>query len=160
MAKAEEEIWIATEEIDEKEFEETRRCLLNTYHSYVQNHVGYMIAIVIGFVGLVLSSENFFKNIHSNYIFMIPIVIIFVGIAFYDFLRINYWTYYVSVAISIPKNLAIDFFNQKCAYPKKAPAPYTAILQIAIKVALRINAKDRKKWFDRNLMKLVLKTGG
>jgi hypothetical protein len=45
------EIWIATkEEVGETDFEEPRRSLLNSYHSYVQTHAGYIIALTIGVV--------------------------------------------------------------------------------------------------------------
>lgn len=149
--------------IDEIDFEETRRCLLNSYHSDVQNHVGYLIVIVVGLLGLGSSYESLFKII-SNYIF------IFVGLlilgVLYDFLRIKYWTSYANVAIILPKNGAIKFFNdnpaeRKYPYLKEAPAPYTAVLQIAIYSYLRNTANDKTNpWLSRQMLKLVLKTGG
>jgi hypothetical protein len=46
------------EKVDETDFEETRRCLLTSYYSYVQTHAGYIIALIIGFVAIIATFES------------------------------------------------------------------------------------------------------
>jgi hypothetical protein len=126
-----------------------------------------MIAIVVGLAGLVSSSENFFKIIYGNYIFIFLMLLIF-GAAFYDFLRIKYWTSFANSALTLPKNQAIKLFNGNNQDPKtknhyliEAPAPYEAILQIAIDCELRNYAKDKTlSYLTRKRLRLVLKTAG
>jgi uncharacterized membrane protein len=146
------------------DFEESRRCLLNSYNSNVQNHVGYIIAIVIGFVGLVLSSGNFFKNIHSNYPFIILIVLIFVIAGFWVFLRIKYWTNFASVVISLPEYEAINNFKKYLHDWKFTPytteTPNTVILQTAIAYYLWDTTNHTKNRLCRLWVKCVLRTGG
>ena len=174
MAKVEldkekkEEIWTArtwyeTKAIvEETDFEETRRCLLNSYHNYFQNHVYYMIAIMIGFVGLFASNEFLFKIIYGTiFIFIAALVLVS-----YDFLRIKYWTYYASIAMILTKNQAIKLFNDykskmKCFCLKDVPASSTCILTIAIKCQLCNITNDKNGyWLSRYAMKIVLKTEG
>lgn len=50
------------EQICKPEFDETRRCLVNSYHSYAETHADYMIAIIIGFLTLVSSFRSFFDS--------------------------------------------------------------------------------------------------
>ncbi|MGD0994192.1 MAG: hypothetical protein ABR909_01545 [Candidatus Bathyarchaeia archaeon] len=169
----EKKIWKAKREkpikevIDETDFEESRRCLLNSYHSYIQNHVGYLIAIVVGILGLVSSYEyfikivNFFKIPYGNYIFIFLGVLIFGTATMYDFLRISYWTTYANVANAISIDNAIDYFNnynkeennkeKKLAYFNKAPN--TAIIQHAIIKQIQSDFKH----FSWYYQKLVLR---
>ncbi len=88
-----------TDEIDNHEFEEARRCLINSYDSYIQNHAGLLIAIIIG--GLALSAEwrNFTINDYSISIF--AGLLSSVGFGFlYIGSRMAYWTKYADVALS------------------------------------------------------------
>jgi hypothetical protein len=121
-----------------------------------------MIAIVICFVGLFSSNDFFFKIIYGN-------IFIFLGafiLGSYDFLRIKYWTYYASTVIVLSKNQAIKLFNDynskvECLYLKEVPVPCTCILQIAIKCKLWQIANDKNEyWLSRQMLKIVLKTGG
>jgi hypothetical protein len=135
----ENEPWEAKkEEICEKAFEETRRCLLNSYHSYVQTHAAYMIALVIGLLTLISSFAAFFKSFYWIIAFLYLVAGILLA---YVILRTTYWTYYASKAITLTLDDAIMLFNKhnkhryeskKPYYPKTKNPPYTAILQIAI----------------------------
>ena len=47
------EVWKATDvDLPPDKLEEARHILLNSYHSFVQNHAGYIIAIMLGFFAL------------------------------------------------------------------------------------------------------------
>jgi hypothetical protein len=159
-----EEKWIAkSEEINDLEFEESRRCLFNSYHSYIQNHVGYLILMGIALLGLGSTYEALFRII-GIYFFTFLVGLFFFGI-FIDFLRIQYYNYFVNVVLGLTKKDAIKYFNQSCEvgnsyYLKKGgPAPCIAILQIAVFFVLNgILANTQKKLRSRIFMKLVLKT--
>lgn len=51
-----------TEIIDENDFEESRRCLFTSYHSYVQTHAGYIIALTMGFFTVISAFDKFLSN--------------------------------------------------------------------------------------------------
>jgi hypothetical protein len=147
-------------EVDKGDFEETRRSLLSTYYSYVQNHVGYMITLVLGLFGLVFAYKDLFTII-GNFIFVF-LVLILLGV-FYDYVGIKYWTSYTNLAILLPKNLAIELFaklpiEKKLLYSEEAPAPCTAILEEAIHSRLKYEANDEKVPLWKRLpLKIVLK---
>jgi hypothetical protein len=126
------------EEICEKEFEETRRCLLNSYHSYVQTHAGYIIALVIGLFSLISRFDAFIKSDGWTVAFVV-LVIATILVALYMVCRIFYWTSYATHALFMPIDEAIRLFKEhnrkpdvKTPYLEESPAPYTAILQMAI----------------------------
>ncbi len=130
------ERWIATDSnVSNEDFEESRRTLLNTYHAAVQNHVGYLIALIIGFITVPFYAEPFL----SSYTIAIYLGIIF--LMFLDLLRIFYWSNFLSLAITTSKKRALDHFNKVnleigVPYPKSNVAPSTAILQYSIKESL------------------------
>lgn len=157
-------IWIAdNSNVDRNTFEESRRCLLTAYHSYVQNHAGYLIAIVIGLIAL-LSTVNSFISIFGSTVFGISTLFI-LGLIFFDLLRMGYWSAYASTTILISTNYAIDTFNKinakKISYTVEYPAPETAILQWAIHRTLLISTQDKKQSFlRRKFLKLAMLTSG
>ena len=121
-----------------------------------------MIAIVIGFVSLFLSNYFLFRIIYFN-------ILIFLGtliLVSYDFLRIKYWTYYSYIALFLSKHHAIKLFNDynskfESLYFKEVPVTYTCLLQIAIKCRLWNIVNDvNGDWLSRQVVKIVLKTGG
>lgn len=158
--------WVATidNKDDRKEFEETRRCLLNLYHSYILAHAGYVTASAIGLFTLISSFGSIqkigatiftfnFLNLSSleftwgSLIFIVFMVI--VGLFSLQMIRRTfYWTYFASWALSMTLCDAIRYFNKSNCDPKtKIPryseeAPYSAILQYAI--ASKHNLESRK----------------
>jgi len=163
MAKVEtdkkkpEEIWIATkEEVDEKEFEETRRCLLNSYHTYTQTHAGIIIALLIGLFTIISAFEAFLKNGFwqiQTFAFIGLIVGILIAIAFM-FLRIVYWVTWANVAITIPIDSALNYFNNaNKTYSSKAPN--TNIITQAIREQIKYDITQGKLFYYK---KLALKT--
>jgi hypothetical protein len=106
------QLWVATRESMNKpvtEFDETRRCLLNSYHSDVQTHVGLMIALIIGLLTLVSSFRSFFDI--GLWMFTILLVGV-LGVSGYVILRIIYWTSFVSDAMYLSLDIIIGLFNE------------------------------------------------
>jgi uncharacterized membrane protein len=157
-------IWIADDSnVDKNMFEESRRCLLTAYHSYVQNHAGYLIAIIIGLIAL-FSTINGFISVFGLFVFLISALAIG-GLIVFDVLRMGYWSAYASTTIVISTKYAIEVFNdinsKKKSYTIEYPAPETAILQWAVLRTLWISTKDKNQSFlRRNLLKLELWTAG
>ncbi len=133
---------------DKAQFEESRRCLLTAYHTYVQNHAGILIALFIGLTALLSYSDSFSKIqgllsvcgykiiTYSTLAFWLSLIGICSAI-FYDVLRIGYWSLNANEAILMSPDYAYELFNRedvklKPSYPANRPAPETAILQIAI----------------------------
>ena len=147
-------IWIATTENIDKDFEETRRCLLNSYHSYVQTHAGYIIALIIG-ASTVIYSFNAFRGIGIfGTIAFIALILAILGVSGFIGLRIVYWTLWASVAITLTMDKAINYFNDtNKTYTSKAPN--TAIIQNAIDREIHVE-NDLLPWYK----KLALKTAG
>jgi len=173
------EIWKATiTNVDEKEFEETRRCLLNSYNSYVQTHAGYIISLIVGltvFIATVISTSNtILKSIGGTITFSILIIgiVVFIISIFYMSLRIVYWTLWASVALTIPEEKVFYHFNtRKISIPIDkthdyfntindenrdyfSKAPNTDIIQVAIGRQLYDFDKVKLPWYK----KLALKT--
>ena len=143
----------------ETDFEETRRCLFNSYHSYVQNHVGYLIVIGVGFLSLVSTNQYLFKINYGNIVIILAAFIF--GIV--DFLRIEYWTWYANVAIILPEKAAIKFFyeyppEKKYDYSEEELPPNTAILQLATSSFLWDKVNKTKSQRSRIWMKAVLRS--
>jgi hypothetical protein len=162
MAKVEtdkkkpDDIWKATKENIDNDFEETRRCLLSSYHTYIQTHAGIIIALLIGFFTVISSFDAFLKNGFwqiQTFLFIGLIVGIIIAVA-YMLLRIVYWVILVNVAITIPIDSVLDHFNKfNKTYSSKAPN--TNIITHAICEKIK---------FEKNKMpcykKLALKTAG
>ena len=130
------------------DFEETRRCLLNTYNSNVQNHAAYIISLIIG-ASVIISSFDAFLKIEYGFIPFISLIVLILIVSIFMTRRIKYWTNYVSIAIFLPENYAIKLFEEyppekKFPYSIEAPAPNTAILEIAISRYLWHLANDKK----------------
>jgi hypothetical protein len=133
---------VKKEEIYESEFDETRRCLLNSYNSYIQTHAGYMIALIIGLLTLISAFGAFFKSLELTTVFILLIIAILL-VSFYVVVRIYYWTYFANTAISVTIDDVILLFNKNNtefkSFTKKPPC--LAILQIAISQKL-LDEKD------------------
>ena len=137
---------VPKDEINESEFDESRRCLLNTYNSYIQTHAGYMIALIIGFLALLSSFRSF---IDGGLVAVIFFVILLAGVlkAFsYILLRITFWSSFANDAISLSQGEVIRSFID--ANPKKEEqffkeAPCTGILHGGIFQFLKTGAHSR-----------------
>jgi len=155
--------WIATvDKVDEKDFEDTRKCLLNSYHSYVQTHAGYIIGLIIG-ASAVIYSFNALHAIGVWGIFaFVALILVILGASLFFALRIFYWTLWANVAIIIPIGEALEYFNNRKITNKDIEnidylykAPNTNIIQIAINGRLNYEVeKHLLPWYK----KLALKT--
>lgn len=159
------DVWEATEDnTEETTFEETRRCLLTAYHSYVQNHAGYLIAITVAFIALLTTSESFIKT-YGSLAFGLSVVVIGLFVI-YDLLRMGYWTVYADETIHISYKYALNLFNIRNPelrdhYPNLYPAPASAILEIAIRFNLEMKAQSKhtpriQRWRLYSVLKLHL----
>jgi hypothetical protein len=152
--KANREKPIEPELIDEIDFEDSRRCLLNSYHSYVQTHAGYIIALIIGFIAIIATFESFIKSNVGTFAFIFLIIAI-VGTSAFFTLRIFYWTLMVNVAISIPIDTALGYFNDaNKTYSCKAPN--TVIIEVAIDKQLKLDIQaGSMPWYKRWAYKIA-----
>jgi len=150
---------------EEKEFEETRRCLLNSYNSYVQNHSGYTITVLIGFFAVIFNFDAFLKTIGGTIVFVILLFGIISATIFFA-LRIVYWSIWVSVTITIlpykaieyfntrriliPINKTVDYFNTVTAENKYYfyKSSYMSVLQFAISRQIRED-ENKFPWFKK-----------
>ena len=129
--------WYATRgQIDEPDFEDTRRCLLNSYHSYVQTHGGYIIALLIGLFAVIATFHDFLVNgFWGSFAFIFLILAILVATTLMA-VRVIYWTFYTNIVLTIPIGEAIRLFNDynklNTTRSYKEKAPNTAIIQLAI----------------------------
>ena len=152
-------IWIATKEnVDEKEFEETRRLLLKLYHSNIQTHAGYIIALIIGLFTVVSAFKTFF-DFHQWGIGVLGfiIVLIILSIGFMG-LRIIYWTIWTNVAITVPFVSSLKYFNNvNEAYFSEAPN--AEILTQAIRIHIQIEkGKNDFNWYQKIAFRLAGKS--
>jgi hypothetical protein len=118
----------------ETEFEENRRCLLNSYSSNAQTHGTFIIAIAIAFLSLIPNWNNFAVSTLYVVVFcLLLIVTLVLGVIM--ILRIAYWTLLGSGAVTITLEDAISFFhkyNPKEKYPYYSKPPLMAVIQTAI----------------------------
>jgi hypothetical protein len=165
---------MTSDELDKRalELEGMRKTLLKMYHSNIQTHAGYLIAIIIGSLTLFSRLDTFFGNslfIGSGWAFLVLLwLILMAGI--WAILRIVYWTSYANVALTISVDDMKIGFNNKNArlvstgsgYDETKIPPNTAVLSFAIdeahdypvkpfplgkRIAL-ITARDKKLlWF-------------
>ena len=95
--------------------EETRRCLLNMYHSNIQTHAGYLIGIIIGSLALFSRMDTFFGTlavfVYSDWFFLFLLWLIIIAFI-WNVLRIVYWTSYVNNAITLSAKEAAEKFNR------------------------------------------------
>ena len=70
---------VSANEIKYSEFEEARRCLISSYDSYIQNHTGLLIAVIIGGLALIAEWRNFQVNGYSISIFIGLLVLVGFG---------------------------------------------------------------------------------
>jgi len=156
------------EDISEKEFEEARRCLFNSYNSYVQTHAGYMIAITIGFLTLISNFDSFFKSgpvytlIFSTsvsliftlgFVTFLILVILIMLTSLFMILRIIYWTTYADSAMHLTLDIVIQTFNKYNSANRDylTRAPNMAILHMAVTNRFK-NAKALR-WYQRWALK-------
>lgn len=161
-------LWIASKSEIIEDFEETRRCLLNNYHSYVQTHAGYLIALIIGFFAVISAFKDFFSSEAFGILWLcgIPISIPFYAIIItisvvsgYAVLRIIYWSTWASQAIIIPVDEAIQYFNEenKKEHRYLTKAPNTVVIQWGIKHIIKMNL-DKFGFFRKRAMKTARKS--
>jgi len=150
--------WYATlESVDNADFEDSRRCLMNSYHSYVQTHAGYIIALTIGLFTIISASETFLKygfwQVQAFAFYSLIAGILF-GIVVM-FLRIVYWTLWANVAITIPISKALEYFNNSNKiYSTKAAN--TAIIQSAIREQILQTIEEKKLlWYEKLAIKIA-----
>lgn len=148
------EPWKATlNDIKENELDDARKTLVNSYHSYVQTHAGYIIAIMLGFFALMSSFDTFLKSLGGT-IFFIILMLGLVLLGGFMILRIIYWTSYANYVTNLTLNNVINFFNtfnSKAEHPFFEKAPIIAVLQNAVQQAF----KDEKNlpWFKKYALK-------
>jgi hypothetical protein len=133
----------------ESDFEENRRCLLNTYNSNAQNHGTFLIATAIGFLSLISTWTNFSGSIYYALVFFLLIIGVAILGAFMVF-RIGYWTLFANFALSVTLESAISLFNEynhKKNEPYLSKPPLTMVIQMAAVCVFRqlYNAKIPNK---------------
>jgi len=153
------EQWKATDRnVNTKVFEESRKSLLATYNSYVQNHAGYLIAFVIGLIALFTTSSAFFKLGSPAFFISLGFIIFLIG---FDVLRMQYWNALVNTTILVSKTDAIEHFNKANKISSDSPIPEIAFLQLSVYYFLCDRTRDEKlSFWDRKLLWLQLRTAG
>ena len=153
------EVWEANiSNVNRNDFEESRRCLLTAYHSYVQNHAGYLIAVIIGLIALFTSSSSFFR--FGSLAFVISLGLI-TALIIYVLIRMEFWTSYANQAITLGFELSIYNFNKlnsesPSPYTNKFPAPESAILQIAAYCQLKFLAENPKTPLRKRILFIII----
>ena len=84
----------------ENKIDEDRRTLLKIYHSQVQTHAGYLIAVIIGFLTLVSRWSDFLKYQNTTIIFY-GLLSVIMAVSFFIIARISYWTMYGNTILRI-----------------------------------------------------------
>ena len=138
----------------------TRRCLLTSYHTFVQTHAGFIIALAIGFFALISSFKDFLNYGFFGIVAFIALNTGIFLISGFMVLRIVYWTLWASSTISIPMETAIINFNKQNAKfknPYYVRAPNTQIIQVGIMVQLKKQMEDEEIGF---IQKRAIKTAG
>ena len=150
-------VWVADESNINDDFEESRRCLLNNYHSYVQTHAGYLIALIIGLFAIVATFKDFFVNGFIGLLAFLGLTGSILLVSAFMGLRIIYWSSWASAAITIPIEKAVRYFNEDNKIEKTylTRAPNTQIIQLGIRDAIKQNIA--RKEISR-IRKLAIKT--
>ena len=150
-------IWVAKESSINNDFEESRRCLLNNYHSYVQTHAGYLIALILGLFAVIATFKDFLAAGLTGQIAILGLIGSIVIASAFMGLRIIYWSSWASGAITITEDNAIRYFNDENKIEKTylTKAPNTHIIQCGIKYAIKQNIAKNEISFIR---KLAIKT--
>lgn len=145
------------------DFEDERKALWSTYHSQIQNHVGYSITTLIALIGL-LASTNFLQQVPFLSILTMVAVVACTIILVYFVLRILYWSNWEGPAIELSKEQIVFYFNfcnsHGLMYDQSDNITASAILQNAIKQHLIDKEKALKWTFTTCLRKLAFLTGG
>jgi hypothetical protein len=146
----------------EKEFEETRRCLFNSYHTYVQTHAGYLIAIVIGGITLVVSWKDFIVSGFWHWwligIYVALIILIVLGLG-YMIMRTNYWTVHANIATNPSLDYVVSYYETlNSKNPKIYPesTPYLNMLQLTITHLIHNLKREMKRDKKVTLLRLAL----
>lgn len=96
----------------EREFEETRRCLLSSYNSSIQNHAGLLIAFTIGLFELLANWQNFLYSngfwFYAAFATFWILLAVAVGGFMFTLLRIVYWTTFANFALSVSMAQSIN----------------------------------------------------
>ncbi len=125
---------------DNSLFEKTRGDMITVYHSYIQNHVGYLLALIIGFLSLIANWTYFFNGqAVINYIFWLLIHVIFFAGLWVGF-RIFYWVTWTSYLLSITYEIAVELFKETTDWEKyklKNPKPSCgSIIHVAVRESM------------------------
>jgi len=96
------------------DFEKDRHCLLEIYHSKIQTHAGYIIAIAIGSFALLSSQKYLFPVIVVD-----VILSLLLGLVAYQFFRINYWTKLSNYVIKAQLTETETFYSNYCSQIEK-----------------------------------------
>jgi hypothetical protein len=133
-----------------------QRCLLNSYNSSIQTHVGVIIALIIGLTAIISSFNTFFISIGGTISFFILVGGILLA-SILMVLRIVYWTVYGNYALSTSLGEAVEKFNNySIKYQEKAPN--TAIIQFALNKRIQeALEKDILRWDEKWAFKITLK---
>ena len=136
---------ISSDPAEVKCFEETRRCLLRMYHSNIQTHAGYLLAIIVASVTLIVNWENFFPSIEKTLLFWTQfvfygLVISIIGFTFYVLQRMLYWNAFnnVVLTLTIPEtiNYLEKYIERHSDLRNITIKPYTRAFQLAAKARL------------------------
>ena len=115
-------------------FEKTREYILKIYHSDIQTHAGYLIAIVIGVLALISRWDVFFNNSLTKIIFFIILAVIS-AFAAYAFKRMFYWIAHSNVIIGANTESIESWFDEalesKPLLKDRKSNPYTLMFQVA-----------------------------
>ena len=145
---------VNTIEQDYDEFEESRRCLINSYDSYIQNHAGLLIAVIIGGLALLTEWRNFIINgfwFGTGVLVFIGLIALVIFGFFYIVSRMSYWTKYADVALSVSQKVCLNTWkkgNVKDKDDEETKPSCTAIIQYtaAIYIFEMIQGKGKTKF--------------
>ena len=93
--------------ISQTEFESLRQALLNTYNSQTTNHVGYLVALVVGLFVLI-SSKYFIKFYRSHKLWSLVSLSMIVSLGEFFVLRIIFWSFMSTMVLTVTENQALS----------------------------------------------------
>ncbi len=138
----------------DEQFEKTRKCLLNQYHSNALTHSGYIIAIVIGTLTLISRWDAFFPNQNNLNlpayfgIVFYALIDIIVALSFYVVKRLLYWTALSSCVLAATKVKAIgkarECYAKDCIDKKKPAGTMPEIWTLSHGITKMLEQADSK----------------
>jgi hypothetical protein len=134
------------------DFEENRRCLVNSYTTNVQTHAGLLIAATIGGLALFSSWKDFWSISSSFLIVLIleigfsVLIILVIASIVYLTLRTVYWVLYVNLAITLPMKF-IYHLSKEAVPEDNEYLPGILMIQNSISQTLRMIQMGRLDYF-------------